>query len=1075
VYNSYLYGANDCIELVRDINPIIKNNYCIQDTNKTSNSRAIVSRNSTGNIYIYNNVIDMNTTISEGIAHETISYTVPTSLHIYNNTIYGEKINNGILINGVSSPYIKNNIIKSDAKQHVISLNGFSGNAGRIDYNLYYNTQNTALFKINNYIMTYFEWSEDLYQNDTHAVLNNPNFVEDKNGNLQLQADSPAKDAGISLSGIFTTDINGVSRPYGTAWDIGAYEGPGYDITAPQVVGLANIYNGNTVEVFFSERMNKKDVETISNYLIYDTGDVGYPNVNVQVATYSELGNQYKVTLLTGFQEYSSWQVVVSNVRDLAGNIIDPNANSTTYYYYYVDTTKPRLLKVDPVDNETLKLTFDEKLNFETAQNDNYYYITQESVITIDVIAAIYNSIENVVTLITKSHSPGLYTLTIDSNITDVAGNSIDPDYDSRQYEISYVDITPPQLENVYVADNSGVVYVKFNELMDYNTLMDENNFLISGLTVINSSPLATKDSNYAYLAVSGLIDGTTYTLTAASGLTDVAGNSIDVNHNTYSFDYTESPKVKSVTALDNVTLEVTYTKEMEPETLRDPANYTISGVGTAEVMSVSTDLYSTKSTLTTTKHTASGLYTLTIDNALSADVGEEMVAPYNYGTYTITGDYTPPEVVSAELLYSTCVRVKFSERLYAPVSTNTGQYQIEKLTVSGILNVGYVYVSDVYAYVYTSPHGYLENFRITVSGVQDLYGNVISGNNTADYGYPISGIMVNLTSPLGGEEYFNGQYKPITWTMVDQITIADDDARADILIEYSNNGGDDWFTIVSGLQIGNGDDSYDWIVPNENTISGLIRIVDLSSGGVLDTSSTFSIKNYESITNLIIFKYEDPKLIELQNWALSTTWCSRAIIETFSNIKFLQTYKENSTLIVDDYYRLTVPSNAAPNTTYSMITNVYSFIPDNENEIISASINSTKWTLQIGAKRYGTDDIIRMQFCTNPGDSNPLWFTWYDTSITGETVLPQFSSGFLDYSKLEMKAYDADVLGVGILPTFRVQVLLSITTDSNGKGGYIDYFALLADPDVYTSDLSWGSASYVIEAPPVYRPPEEI
>jgi hypothetical protein len=33
-----------------------------------------------------------------------------------------------------------------------------------------------------------------------------------------------AKDAGVSLSSYFTTDKDGVTRPQGSAWNIGAYE-----------------------------------------------------------------------------------------------------------------------------------------------------------------------------------------------------------------------------------------------------------------------------------------------------------------------------------------------------------------------------------------------------------------------------------------------------------------------------------------------------------------------------------------------------------------------------------------------------------------------------------------------------------------------------------------------------------------------------------------------------------------------------------------------------------------------------------------------------------------------------------
>jgi len=39
-----------------------------------------------------------------------------------------------------------------------------------------------------------------------------------------LLPSSPAKDAGLDLSALFTSDFNLASRPQGASWDIGAYE-----------------------------------------------------------------------------------------------------------------------------------------------------------------------------------------------------------------------------------------------------------------------------------------------------------------------------------------------------------------------------------------------------------------------------------------------------------------------------------------------------------------------------------------------------------------------------------------------------------------------------------------------------------------------------------------------------------------------------------------------------------------------------------------------------------------------------------------------------------------------------------
>jgi parallel beta-helix repeat protein len=56
----------------------------------------------------------------------------------------------------------------------------------------------------------------------TNLVGVNPVFVNPSGNNFQLTVGSPAIDAGTTNA--YTTDILGVTRPQGSAFDIGAYE-----------------------------------------------------------------------------------------------------------------------------------------------------------------------------------------------------------------------------------------------------------------------------------------------------------------------------------------------------------------------------------------------------------------------------------------------------------------------------------------------------------------------------------------------------------------------------------------------------------------------------------------------------------------------------------------------------------------------------------------------------------------------------------------------------------------------------------------------------------------------------------
>jgi len=750
VYNGYIDGQNDCIQIFRDNGTIIRNNNCIQDTNKLSNSRGIYGSSCSGDIYIYNNVVNMNETVSTAIGYQNLE-DGGAELFILNNTIFGSRIYNGILTSNVVDPTIKNNIIQSNSGTYVLNISDWSGTASNIDYNIYYNTLTSYVVNYEGVLTSWDNWQSSSF--DLNGYNSDPKFVNEDNGNLQLQENSPAKDAGIALSGIFTTDINGITRPYGSAWDIGAYEGPGYDITKPTVVS-AEILNANSVRIYFSESLVKSGAENITNYSILDTGEVGNPNPGIVEAVYDNITKS--VTLSTTTHSYSSFVVTVEKVSDLSGNSIDTTSNYAEYYYYYIDTTKPQLLAARLLSTTLVGLAFTEALNLNTAQNDKNYSITNRS-----VYAAIYNSEAHAVTLITDEHSYGNYTVTV-SGVTDLAGNSMDPDYNSAEYSRIFIDTEGPRLMSAVANQTGNEVNVVFSESLS-PTIGDTDNYTISGL-VISGLWDYGQWSDRVRLYTDSMFDGTTYTLIILSGLTDLADNPIDTNYNTLEFTYTANPEILLVSGVNSSLIDVYFTHPMDTTTLEDLDSYSIAGPSSVEAVKIEFKSNSYIS-VGTTQPSVSGLYTLTIDEAYDI-YGLELTAPDNDGAYIVVGDFDDPEVVSAELLSANSLKITFTENLYAAVSQNIAQYQIQKLTVSGWLPVLGVYVADNNAYLTTVGHGYLQDYRVTVSGVQDLSGNIISINNTADYTYAVSGLSLTITNPAGGEEYYNGQYKPITWTL---------------------------------------------------------------------------------------------------------------------------------------------------------------------------------------------------------------------------------------------------------------------------------------------------------------------
>lgn len=104
-----------------------------------------------------------------------------SNILIYNNTFYSNR-NEDINCSGITSATIRNNIFYNSPTQ----ISGCS-------------------------------------VTQSNNLTTNPSFVNGEAGNFHLQSNSPAIDAGVTIGGILT-DADGISRPQGGEYDIGAYE-----------------------------------------------------------------------------------------------------------------------------------------------------------------------------------------------------------------------------------------------------------------------------------------------------------------------------------------------------------------------------------------------------------------------------------------------------------------------------------------------------------------------------------------------------------------------------------------------------------------------------------------------------------------------------------------------------------------------------------------------------------------------------------------------------------------------------------------------------------------------------------
>jgi hypothetical protein len=170
------------------------------------------------NVYIYNNVIHH--LRFAGIRFQDVGEDgLRENIHIYHNTVVGSYGHGGagilIATYNVRNVVLTNNLINFGPDTTVGQIKAYNPSAVTSTSNLVYGPKRDTS-------------DPDLVEVTEGTITADPRFLDGAHQNYHLRSDSPARDSGATID--LDRDHEGVPRPHGAGYDIGAYE---YRVVGP--------------------------------------------------------------------------------------------------------------------------------------------------------------------------------------------------------------------------------------------------------------------------------------------------------------------------------------------------------------------------------------------------------------------------------------------------------------------------------------------------------------------------------------------------------------------------------------------------------------------------------------------------------------------------------------------------------------------------------------------------------------------------------------------------------------------------------------------------------------------------
>ena len=491
------------------------------------------------------------------------------------------------------------------------------------------------------------------------------------------------------------------------------------------------------LRIVYNEAMDPVSSASIGNYAIFRAGDP-VSGSTIEAATASN-DSSVILHLAEGLESETLYSLAVNGAMDSSLNMIVPD----TFEFSYPDTIPPLFRSAVSVGGMTVELGFSEELDADAATNAAAYRLyadnTPSVLLPVDSIELMSGASLVRLHLGVEMVLNGRYTVFTNS-LADRHGNIMQAE---QGRHFTHIERVPPVVTGVAVK-SPGLLRVEFNEPLYNATVGDLANYVIfeEGDTAARMNVVSADQSYAAGTITLGVYpsfsDNIFYEL-CVSGISDLARNGIDpdTSYVFYGRDAVQ-PELEDYLVENENAVILTFDEAMDPQSLVDPDLYSFyrSGDPSAVLATGTVTIQGDRSVRVETAEmpVPQEMYTLHIVNVMDAALN--VIVPI---TIDISfSDDIPPVLTGAEPLSVQTVRLEFSEVLHPESAADAGNYRV-CLAGSASMAVPVITAerSEDGSIVILRLGGSLEpgrTYRVDVIGIFDMYGNVISITQMAEF-----------------------------------------------------------------------------------------------------------------------------------------------------------------------------------------------------------------------------------------------------------------------------------------------------------------------------------------------------